>query len=356
MKFTKSLIATSVMAAAATASAKTTMSVDGEAFYQQTTYENDVLPFDDDQKVGKGFTLDSLDLGFTSQWDGFSTHLGLDAVGGTQNSEAVGNTDELTFEVEYFNATVPFMANKLAVTIGRQADGTGGNIGYGALGDALDNSMDGVSARYDLGKGAVTVLGGASNYTVDFDNDSDEATPGLDSRNYSKFMASPYFGFGYDASYGAVDVLFQYATRSSGEYKAGDAVIMEDVTQTWMALGLGYTMGATSVGFDYLTMGQTKTLEAGEDTEITEMALEVSHKAGMITPTFSYAQTTTTMGDAEATDNRMGLEVTYGAGNGFDWFFSYDQVTTETKDSDPSDKATESTIKLGAYVDVSAEI
>ena len=356
MKFTKSLIATSVMAAAATASAKTTMTIDGEAFFKQTTFENEpdanLANIDDDQKVGKGFTLDSVDVSFDSQWDGFSTQLGLDAF-------SMG-VDEAVFAVEYFNATTAVMGGKLELTIGRQADMTGGNIGYGALGDdTLDNSMDGISAKYNLGQGSVTVMTGASAYNLDVELDLDadninETT--LDTRDLSKFMSSPFMGLGYEANYGAIDVLFTYHMRSTGEYKAGGNVILEDIKQTWMALGLGYTMGATTIGFDYLTYGQTAAADGGDDTTVTEMALEAAHNAGMWTRTFTYAATTTKTGDVESTDTRIGLDVDYAVAKEFSWFGSYDSVTTETKDSDPSDKATDTSIMLGARWDATAAL
>ena len=371
MKFTKSLIATGVLAAASTASAKTTMSFSSEAFYQQKTFDAEPAGldgFDGDQKVAQGITVDNTFLGFSSDWAGFKTNVSF-------------FMDKDGFNVETINAVTSHLGGKLELTLGLQDDMVGGMVEFGQRAETEDRSyMSGVSAKYDLGAGNVTLLTGGS-YPVPgifpgpwsalnadtvndyyYDLDLDPTTEGLEfeeSDLTAKFFAGPFFGLVYDANYGALDLIVSYHTRSTGEYKApGAEKAFLDATRTWMTLGANYNLGSTDVGFEYSSDTLGKATDVGEDTVTNTMVLKVSHAAGMWVPSFSYATLESTTDKLVTSGTAMELDVAYTAGKGHEWFFAYNANTLKTENDGTAvgDEYKDSSIYLGARFGGDAEL
>lgn len=350
MKFTKSLIATGVLAAASTASAKTTMSFSSEAFYQQKTWTEDepdtdedpatgLSALDGDQKVAQGFLVDNTFLGFSSEWAGFKTNVSF-------------FMDKDGFNVETINAVTSHLGGKLELTLGLQDDMVGGMVEFGQRAETEDRSyMSGVSAKYNVGAGNVTLLTGRSHpvpgifpgpwsamndgevndYYYDIDlNPNVDGLQGAESDDSAKFLAGPFFGLVYDANYGALDLIVSYHTRSTGEYKlTGAEEAYLDATRTWMTLGANYNLGSTDVGFEYSSDTLGKATDADEDTVTNTMVLKVSHAAGMWVPSFSYATLEATTDKAVLKGTAMELDVAYTAGKGHEWFFAYNATNTE---------------------------
>ena len=359
MKFTKSLIATSVLAAAATASAKTTMTIDGEAFYQTSTLksENDAFAIsniDGDVDTASGLKVEGTFLSFDSEWEGFNTYVELMPVAGM----GVG--------VSQLNVTTSHMGGKLDVKFGLQSDMIGGMHDFGILYANSDGDFtEAISATYKLAQGNVSLLLGNTPdayYYGQFANAGgvviadDEGNPvpyNMEEADTAKWMAAgPFMGLVYDATYGALDVLASYHSRTVPEYKT-TVVELESASQTWMALGLGYTMGKTVAGFDYTTETQGATVEGDDDTVITGMLLKVSHDLGMVVPTFSYMTSNKVTGDADTATTMMELDVTYNAGKDYDWFFAYqtstvDQLTDGAGNDVEDDALTTTSMMLGA--------
>ena len=330
MKFKNSLIATSVLAAAATASAKTTMNASGEAFYQTKTFEKDMRPdFDDDQKTASGVAVSGVYVGFDTQWDGFST-----------TTEFFAAKDEgmrvPLVGVEKLSATTSYMGGALGLTIGLQEDMTGGLVDYSELdNNGLRSSnvrqerfvTEGFRLDYNYNKNKVSLFVGSTPdelYYAKFGEVTEDDST-------SKFLGgTPYMGFGYHGQFSGLEVLATYHMRSTGDYTVAGADLIEDASQSIMTLGLGYEMGMTSVGFDYSSRVDGKTTEAGEDNTTTSMQLKASHTVGAWVPTLSYMTSTVKSGDAEATSTGMNLDVAYTAGKGHELFFAYDSMDPNT--------------------------
>ena len=333
MKFTKSLIATGVLAAASTASAKTTMSFSSEAFYQQKTFEDELEDFatlDGDQKVAQGFLVDNTFLGFSSEWAGFKTNFSF-------------FMDKDGFNVETINAVTSHLGGKLELTLGLQDDMVCGMVEFGQRAETEDRSyMSGVSAKYNVGAGNVTLLTGGSHpvpgifpgpWSALNDGEVNDYYYDLESDDSAKFLAGPFLGLVYDANYGALDLLVSYHTRSTGEYVSaadGETVLL-DASRSWMTLGANYNLGSTDVGFEYSSDTLGKATDEGEDTVTDTMVLKVSHAAGMWVPSVSLATLESKTDKDVFSGTAMELDVAYTAGKGHEWFFAINQFTTKNK-------------------------
>jgi hypothetical protein len=345
MKFTKSLIAATALTAASTAAAeapKTTMSLWGEAYLQQSTFENDaVAAFDGDQTVARGYVVSGLYLGFETQWSGFTTFAEVGAEGDNVNLSALW-------------ASSNYMGDKLNVKIGLQNDGSGGLTQVGELDKSiLGNWTPGVTFAYDLGAGVVSLFSGSTpdEWYYAVVNPTDGT---LESDATSGFSGgSPYLGFKYAGEYGATNVLLSHYMRSTGEYKAGGAVIVEDATQSRTTVGVTHAIGSTSAGLDYVMGTNGATADGGDDTEVAIIRAKLAHAFGMWVPSFSYHSNVSKVGDAETAVTEMELDVAYNLGEGQQWFFAYNSVGTEVGDADA---VTNTRIFIGARFDAAADL
>lgn len=366
MKFTKSLIASGVLAAATTASAKTTMDFEGRTFFQQTTFEVDKLALGNsdvtgDQKTAQGVKTDWLYLGLTTEWSGFSTHFAL----ASEDSQNVG--------IEQLYVSKAYMADKLTLNIGRQYSNMGGilrnqyttdNTTTGIANSNLFNTFDGVVATYDFGMGTAAFMTGSAPeklYTSVESTDENGAkvvTP-LESKDSVKFLGTPFIGLVFTGDFGPANAKLSYHTRSTGEYEGTTGL---DLTYTWIAFGLGYEANNVSAVFDYISNSAKDNSDGGDTGTSVDTNIKVAYTAGMYTPSLTYVMNTANGGgdnDEDVKTSIMDLGVTVQADEGMSWFLSYaaKTVTDDGDDNDDNDKDNdETTIKVGVKFLGSTEI
>lgn len=365
MKFTKSLIASGVLAAASTASAKTTLDYEGRFFFQQNTYKVDQWPgvVDGDQKSAQGFKSDWLFLGLTTEWSGFTTNFSLS----TDDTDGVGGGG---VHVETAYVSKAYLGDKLTLSLGRQYTNMGGilinqyttdNVTTGAAAFNLFSTFDGAVADYNFGMGSVALIAGSSPevfaQTVSIDTDGD-GTADIEgdekSLSSASFMASPFIGLVVNGDFGPATAKLSYHSRSTGDYKLDDAdTSYLNKEFAWLAFGVGYEANNVAAVLEYLSNEENdKAAEVKSTT--TETSVKVAYTAGIYTPSLLYSMTengTDADGDDPEKFSTIDLTIKAQADEGMTWFLSYATTSysddgDENDDTDAGDMDT-STIKLG---------